>query len=154
MGDVTRVRSAEGGVRIGDRPGTGPIDVVHVEAEEYEIGVGGHRVRVDQPPESGGHGRGPTPTEMFVGSLAGCVAFYAGRYLTRHGYGRDGLRVHADFDMADRPARVAAVRITVWPPAGFPEERIAALEAVASHCTVHNSIVNDPDVSVAVSCAS
>jgi putative redox protein len=155
MGDVTRVRGAEGSVRIGDRSGTGPIDVVHVAAEEYEIRVGGHRVRVDQPPESGGHGRGPTPTELFVGSLAGCVAFYAGRYLTRHGYGRDRLQVHADFDMAtDRPARVAAVRITVRPPAGFPEERIAALDAVASHCTVHNSIVSDPTITVTISCAA
>jgi uncharacterized OsmC-like protein len=130
--------------RIGVRP---------VEAEEYEIRIDGHVVRVDQPPELGGHGRGPTPTELFVGSLAGCVAYYAGRYLTRHGYGRDGLAVHVDFDMAtDRPARVGAIRITVEPPAGFPEERVTALVAVASHCTVHNTIVHDPTITVAVSC--
>ena len=30
--------------------------------------------------------------------------------------------------------RVAAVRITVRPPAGFPKERLVALEAVASPC--------------------
>jgi uncharacterized OsmC-like protein len=129
------------------------IEVRPVAAEEYEIRIDGHhRVRVDQPAESGGHDRGPTPTQLFVGSLAGCVAYYAGRYLTRHGYARDGLEVHADFDMAtDRPARVGAIRITVEPPAGFPAERVAALVAVASHCTVHNTIVNDPTISVAVS---
>jgi putative redox protein len=142
-----------GGERV--EPDTGRIGVRPEDGEEYEIRIGDHLVRVDQPPGSGGRGRGPTPTELFVGALAGCVAFYAGRYLTRHGYGRDGMAVRADFDMAtDRPARVAAVRITVEPPAGFPEERVAALVAVASHCTVHNTIVDDPTITVAVSCAA
>ena len=56
-------------------PKAGPIEVRHVDGEEYEIRIGGHRVRVDQPMESGGHDRGPTPTDLFVGSLAACVAF-------------------------------------------------------------------------------
>jgi hypothetical protein len=28
----------------------------------------------------------PNPTELFAASLATCVAFYAGRYLDRHGH--------------------------------------------------------------------
>lgn len=79
------------------------------------------------------------------------MAFYAGRYLDRHGYDRTGLRVQADFDMAtDRPARVTAVRITVYPPVGFPTERVPALTAVAGHCTVHNTLVHPPEVTVTV----
>jgi uncharacterized OsmC-like protein len=77
------------------------------------------------------------------------VAFYAGRYLTRHGYTRDGLGVSVAFDMAaDRPARVAAVRLTVRVPADVPAERWAALQAVASHCTVHNTLTVPPAVTV------
>ena len=54
--------------------------------------------------------RGPTPTELFVASLASCVAFYAGRYLTRHGLSREGLGVSVAYEMAtDRPARVANI---------------------------------------------
>jgi uncharacterized OsmC-like protein len=61
------------------------------------------------------------------------------------------LEVHADFDVAtDRPARVAAMRITVRVPDDFPAERRAALAAVASHCTVHNTLTTQPDVTVAV----
>jgi putative redox protein len=33
-----------------------------------------------------------TATELLGASLASCVAFYAGRYLSRHGISRDGLR--------------------------------------------------------------
>src|SRR6266487_881406 len=127
------------------------VDVDFLDGEAYEIQVRGHRVRVDQPADLGGDDRAPTPTELFVGSLAACVAFYAGRYLTRHGFGRDGLAVYADFDMAtDRPARVAAIRIAVRVPDGFPAERRAALTAVAARCTVHNSLTTKPEIAVTV----
>lgn len=127
------------------------IDVAFLDGETYEISVGGHRVRVDQPADQGGSDSAPTPTELFVASLAACVAFYAGRYLTRHGLPRDGLAVHTDFDMAtDRPARVAAIRITIHLPGDFPAERRAALAAVASHCTVHNSLTTPTNISLTV----
>jgi putative redox protein len=126
------------------------VDISYLDGEAYEIQVRGHRVRVDQP-AGVGDDSAPTPTELFVGSLAACVAFYAGRYLTRHGLTRDGLTVHADYQMAtDRPARVTAIRITVRAPDGLPAQRRAALAAVAAHCTVHNSIVTHPEVTVTV----
>jgi uncharacterized OsmC-like protein len=125
------------------------MDVRFVSGEAYEVAVRGHRVMVDQPVDAGGEDNAPTPTELFVASLATCVAFYAGRYLTRHGFNRDGLGVSLGFDMADdRPARVAVVRLTVRVPADVPAERRAALQAVVSHCTVHNSLTTPPDVTI------
>ena len=104
---------------------------------------------VDQPAETVGQDSAPTPTELFVASLATCVAFYAGRYLTRHGYGRAGLAVSVGYDMASgRPARVGAVRLAVRVPADLPPERWAALRAVVSHCTVHNSLAVPPPVTI------
>jgi uncharacterized OsmC-like protein len=130
---------------------TGQVDVGHLDGDAYELRVRGHRLTVDQPVDAGGADQAPTPTELFAASLAACVAFYAGRYLDRHGLNRHGLRVHADFDLAtDRPARVAAIRVTVRPPDGFPAERVAALVAVAGHCTVHNTLTNPPEVTVTV----
>jgi len=125
------------------------MDVRYVAGESYEVSVRGHRVLVDQPAEAGGLDAAPTPTELFVASLATCVAFYAGRYLTRHGYGRDGLAVSAGFDMAtDRPARVTGIRLTVRAPADLPAARRPALHAVVSHCTVHNSLASPPSVAI------
>ncbi|MDX3458608.1 hypothetical protein PV396_42935 [Streptomyces sp. ME02-8801-2C] len=72
-----------------------------------------------------------------------------GRQLHRHGLGRAGLRVRAEFTMAtDRPARVGSVRVVVSPPPGLPEERRAALLAVASHCTVHNTLHQPPAIGI------
>ncbi len=130
-------------------PDTHEMDVRYVAGESYEVSVRGHRILVDQPADVGGLDAAPTPTELFVASLATCVAFYAGRYLTRHGYGRDGLTVSAGFDMAsDRPARVSGIHVTVQAPADLPADRRPALRAVVSHCTVHNSLTSPPSVAI------
>jgi uncharacterized OsmC-like protein len=123
--------------------------VSHVEGEIYDVHTRGHSVRVDQPTASGGTDTALTPTELFVGSLASCVAFYAGRYLDRHGLSRDGLQVSAEYDMEhERLARVTAIHVTIQVPDDFPIERRPALRAVASHCTVHNSLSDLPVVTV------
>src|ERR1022692_1431772 len=122
-------------------------DVRFVAGESYEVAVRGHRVMVDQPAEAGGQDAAPTPTELFVASLATCIAFYAGRYLTRHGCSRDGLAVSAWFDMAsDRPARVNGIHLVVRVPDSLPTERWPAFRAVVSHCTVHNTLASPPAV--------
>jgi putative redox protein len=117
--------------------------------ERYEVSVRDHTVVVDQPVEVGGADSAPTPTELFVASLATCVAFYAGRYLSRHGWSRAGLGVTAQFRMAkDRPARVAAIELMVTIPSAVPQERWPGLKAVLAHCTVHNTLDDPPPVTI------
>lgn len=127
----------------------GRLEVTPVGGEAYAVAVRSHALMVDQPADAGGEDTACTPTELFVASLASCVAFYAGRYLTRHGTGRDGLRVVAEYTMAaDRPARVAAIRIGLSVPESLPAARRPALLAVARHCTVHNTLTEPPDIEI------
>jgi uncharacterized OsmC-like protein len=132
-----------------DSEGDAAVTVDVVGGDAYRIEIRGHTLVVDQPVDAGGEDRGPTPTELFVAALAACVAFYAGRYLSRHGVANDGLRVSAAYDMAtDRPARVVAVRLRLVVPDGLPDDRRSALLAVATHCTVHNSLTDPPTVDI------
>ena len=125
------------------------MEVSFIDGEAYEIAVRGHRIVVDQPAEAGGEDTAPSPTELFVASLASCVAFYAGRYLSRHGHNRTGLTVSASYELAtDRPARVSAIKISLKVPTDLPEEGWPALAAVVSHCTVHNTLRHPPDVDI------
>lgn len=124
------------------------VAVAHKEGDIFEICVREHLVHVDQPLADGGTDVGPTPTELFVASLASCVAFYARRYLARHGLPTAGLAVAARFRMEERPARVGEINVAITLPDGVPEDRRAALLAVASHCTVHNSLRQPPTVRV------
>jgi len=126
------------------------IEVVRESGVRFIAHVGAHEIVYDQPESAGGSGAGPTPTDAFVASLAGCVAHYATGFLIRHEKSADGLRVVADFSMAQHPSRVAEIGIEVLVDDELPEAMAAALQAVVEHCTVHNSIAQAPEVRIRV----
>jgi LmbE family N-acetylglucosaminyl deacetylase/uncharacterized OsmC-like protein len=125
-----------------------PLRVEHRGGDQFDINVRGHVVRVDQAVKDGGDDTAPTPTELFIASLASCVAFYARRYLARHNLPTEGLAVEATFEMGARPARVSGIDIRLIIPDGVPAERLDPLLAVATHCTVHNTLATTPEVSI------
>src|SRR5579872_678295 len=124
------------------------VRVDHKGGDLFEIAMRQHVLYVDQPTEDGGSDSAPTPTEMFVGSLASCVAFYVRRFLSRHDLPTDGLSVTARFTMAERPARIGEMTLSIQLPEGIPDDRRAPLLAVASHCTVHNTLDQPPSVTI------
>lgn len=125
------------------------ILVRHEQGDRFTISVRGHDITIDQPLEDGGDDRGPTPSELFVASLAGCVGFFAERYLARHDIPTDGLGVHATYEYAeDAPTRVASIDVQIAIPDGFPESKIPILMRVVDRCTVHNSLRQAPQVRI------
>ena len=125
------------------------MTVRNEDGDRFTIGIRGHEVVVDQPLADGGTDIGPTPTELFVGGLASCVAFYAGRFLDRHGIERDGFSVACEWEMAnERPNRVGRIDIDLELPSGFPSKHRERLMAVVEHCTVHNSMLQMPEVRI------
>ena len=118
------------------------MTVRHLDGDRFTIGVRDHLLTVDQPVDDGGADTAPTPTELFVASLASCVAFYAGRYLSRHQLPTDGLTVTAHYTLGRRPARVTDIRVDVALPDGVPAERRDAL--LASRLPLHRAQQPDP----------
>lgn len=126
------------------------LTVRHLDGDRFAIDVRGHTILVDQPVEAGGADTAPTPTELFIAGLASCVAFYARRYLARHGLSDDGLVVSLSYDIGGRPNRVTRIGIQITPPTDLPPDRHDAFLAVASHCTVHNTLTAPPQVEIAL----
>lgn len=125
------------------------IIIDHVEGDRFSVHLRGHEIVVDQPVQDGGGDAGPAPTELFVASLAACVGHYAHRYLVRHGLPEEGLRVRARHTMSlDRPARIASIDVRLDVPPGVPDERLPALHAVASACTLHNTLGRPPRIDI------
>jgi putative redox protein len=147
---VMSVSRSQGGVD--GRHQITPAGRVEVAAEggyRYVITARGHKLFVDQPVPVGGQDSAATPTEMFVASIASCIAFYVGRYLRRHDLDAKGFAVWAEFAMAeDTPTRVGSISVGIKVPAGVPVARRKALLAVASHCTVHNTLRQPPAVTI------
>ncbi len=115
---------------------------------KYEILSGDHSVITDQPVEEGGTDAGMSPVELFVGSLASCVAYFVGRYCQRHQIRCEGLAVEADWRMAEQPHRVGAVALRIRLPERLNPSERERLLWVAHGCTVHQSIAGHPSVEI------
>jgi putative redox protein len=126
---------------------TATIRVVHQGGDRLLMTVRGHEIRSDQPVADGGDDSAPTPTELFLASLAGCVTFYAQRFLRRHGLPTEGLVVTCKYAWAANPTRIGEIDLTVDAP-GLPPERLEAFARVVEHCTVHNTLRQPPEVRI------
>ena len=127
---------------------TEDLTVRHLSGDRFAIDIRGHTITVDQPVDAGGDDAAPTPTELFVAGLASCVAFYARRYLARRDLSAHGLRVAATYEVGGRPTRVTKIGVRISPPADLPTDRRDAFLAVATHCTVHNTLEEPPPVEI------
>lgn len=123
------------------------IRVDYEGGDRLRIDLRGHVLTADQPMQDGGEDAGPTPTELFIASLAACVAHYAQRFLRRHGLSTDGLRVSAQYTWAENPHRVGSIRLEVDAP-GLVDSRRDAFERVIARCPVHNSITHAPEITI------
>lgn len=83
-----------------------------------------------------------SPVELFVGSVASCVAYFVGQFCARHNISRDGLSIDAEWAMAENPHRVGRIDIAIHLPHRIPSEQKERLLKIAHGCTVHQSIVS------------
>lgn len=124
------------------------LTVAYHGGTRYDITSGSHRVVTDQPVEDGGHNAGMSPVELFVGSLAGCVGYFVGQFCARHHIPCDGLRVDAEWTMAESPHRVGAIGLAIHLPHRISPEQKERLLKVAQGCTVHQSLAVAPNVAI------
>jgi uncharacterized OsmC-like protein len=115
------------------------ITVRHEARDRFRMSIRGHDVVVDQPAPASGD-EGPTPVELFVASLGACAAFYARRFLDRHGLGEGELEVLCEFEWATDHSRVTAIALRIQVPLRLPDGIETALLRVIDRCTVRESI--------------
>lgn len=122
------------------------LTVESLGGDRHRVSVRGHELVVDQPVDDGGDDLGPTPTELFVASLAACTAHYARRGLGRGG---PGPTVRCHWVMSKTPPwRVTDIDVNVYVPPETSDARLTAVRRAIEHCTVHNSLDDPPAVHV------
>jgi len=89
-----------------------------------------------------------SPVELFVGSLAGCVGYFVGRYCDRHQISTKGLSVEAEWTMAEQPHRVGQITLAIHLPHRITPMQAEQLLKVAHGCTVHQSLAVPAGVAI------
>jgi uncharacterized OsmC-like protein len=123
------------------------LSVSYHGGTRYDITSGRHRIVTDQPPGEG-QDAGMSPVELFVGSVAGCVAYFVGRFCARHEIPREGLSVEADWSMAEGPHRIGRINLAIHLPHRLSQDLKEKLLKVAHGCTIHQSLVAAPTVAI------
>lgn len=122
------------------------LSVTHDGGARFRIKVRGHELMVDQPVGAGGDDAAPTPTELFVASIAGCAAFYGRTFLSRRGL-PDRVDIVARYNVVPKPDRIAEVALLVDAP-GVPTDRMDAFRRVLEGCLVHNTLEKGCEVRI------
>jgi uncharacterized OsmC-like protein len=104
------------------------LRVTHDGGARFRIAVRGHELFVDPPFSANGTDSAPTPTELFVASVAACAAYYGRAYLARRGL-PDAVDVTARWRLSRVPDRVALVSLLVNAP-GVPRDKLVVLEGI------------------------
>jgi uncharacterized OsmC-like protein len=126
------------------------ITVRYQEGTRFEVQGRTHRIVVDQPESEEGTDQGMTPVEIFVASLASCVAYYASTFLRRHIPDLAGLEVQSTWHYSEKPHRIGAMHFIIHVPHVLTEAQNRGLLRTVEHCTVENTIKHDPTISIEV----
>jgi putative redox protein len=110
------------------------------------VDAGGFPLVVDEPPEAGGTGQGPQPTELLLGAIASCFTLAVAHSAAKRDVELRGLRVEAS-GTYDGP-RFSSLRIDVRAdaPVGAELERLTA--AATRVCYVTNTLRGSPPIEI------
>ena len=106
---------------------------------EHDLQVRDHRLKADEPHETGGEDRGPNPQELLAASLASCSAITMEMYAERKGWDIGDVVVEVGYEPSQRgsPTRFEMI---VKLPKELPEEQRERLMTIVAKCPVHRTL--------------
>ncbi|HET7418473.1 MAG TPA: OsmC family protein [Solirubrobacterales bacterium] len=117
-----------------------------VEGYAHDVEVDGHTLRLDEPPEAGGEGSGPRPTQLLGASLAGCIAITVEMYAQRKGW--DVGAVEVDVEMTYDGVVPKTFEVGLKLPEDLDDEQRRRLLVIATKCPVHKVLAGEAHVNV------
>lgn len=121
------------------------------EGYQSIITSGGHTVITDEPVSAGGQDLGPTPMQLFLGSLGACIAITVKLYASRKEWPLDGVDVDVQmvrFKGMEYAAYqgtedfVHEFKVKVDLKGDLTDEQRTRLMEIAGKCPVHRAITS------------
>ena len=121
----------------------GPVNVSVKDSIQTRIEIRGHSFVADEPPEKGGTDVGPTPGELFLGSLAACTAMTLRMYATMKKWPLEGVDIEIEQERTD-DGPVITMKLSVH--GDLDDGQIERMKYIARRCPVHRIVTEDPKV--------
>ncbi len=117
-----------------------------------EVEAGPHRFVMDEPPEAGGGGEGPTPYDMLAAALGGCTSMTLHFYAKREKLPLEGVeltithdRQHAKdcADCTSASGYIHRFRVEIHLQGPLSEEQRQQLLGIAKRCPVAKTLSSE-----------
>ena len=113
--------------------------------KRVDASYNGFEIATDQAADSGGDGSAPEPYDYFLASLATCAGIYVLGFCQKRDIPYDGISLKQSWEREEKTNRLAAVRISIEVPTGFPDKYHKALVRAASQCSVKKTMESPPE---------
>ena len=110
-----------------------------------EASVGDFTIRTDQPEKSGGDNSAPSPSALFITSVATCAGYFALKFCRARKIDITGMRLTMQYDWDKELKRYPKMSIQLELPDGFPEKYRGAIIKAMDQCAVKRSILQPPE---------
>ena len=110
-----------------------------------EASVGDFTIRTDQPEKSGGDNSAPSPSALFITSVATCAGYFALKFCRARKIDTSGMRLTMQYDWDKELKRYPKMSIQLELPHGFPEKYRGAIIKAMDQCAVKRSIQQPPE---------
>ncbi|MCX6329813.1 MAG: OsmC family protein [Bacteroidia bacterium] len=104
----------------------------------------GHKIRTDQPLDSGGTNSAPTPFDLFMASIGTCAGVYVKSFCDNRKIPTDGIKIIQTSQFNKETGLPTNIKIDIKVPVDFPEKYKASLIHVADLCKVKKTMLNPP----------
>ncbi len=130
------------------------MDLISVAFERdltFSAKVRGHRISLDMPGHPRSTDAGPSPVELFVMAIGGCIGMHVALFCAEAGLSPAGLRVDLSYTLAvgNGRKRVSSVYAEVDAP-GVPADLASRAEEAARHCILSSSLRQAPELDIVV----
>lgn len=114
-----------------------------LDGEPYatRITTRGLELIADEPADHGGMDLGMRPHELFIASLASCMAITMRMYAERKGWPGQGISVHASMDRSQHGREVnTTIDLDIRLPEGMTQEQRERMLQISKMCPVHRTL--------------
>jgi ribosomal protein S12 methylthiotransferase accessory factor len=120
------------------------IPVTLTDGRVVEATIGDFKVRTDQPEKTGGTGTAPSPSDLFLVSIAACAGYYVLDFCLERKIPTDGIGVVMRTHKNQQSKLLDLIELEIKVPPGFPEKYEKAVVRAADLCWVKKNIQTAP----------